>query len=155
MKYFLKLKIFKDNKEETVHYFVPDVVSIARTIEEGYTVTAHVYNEKYTFSVIKNRIIIGKYKNDIEPGQVIEFKDDGYVLEFSLLSVEEGKEIVREYLKPRSDITAGDMETFYLFVGEPENIRKKSRSYGPLYSNSGMDPDLKAEYEKGEDKKNK
>ncbi len=155
MKYFLKLRLLKDNKEETVHYFIPDVVSVARTIEEGYTVTAHISNEKYTFSVTKNRIIIGKYNNDIESGQVIEFKDDGYILEFSLLSIEEGKEIVREYLKSRSDTTAGDMETFYLFVGEPENIRKKSHSCGPLYSNSGMDPDLKAEYERGNYKKNK
>lgn len=150
MKYFLKLRILKDNKEQAIHYFIPDVVSVAKTIEEGYTVAAGVSKEKHYFSVNKNKDYFGKYHNDIEPGQVVEFVDGEFILEFSLLSVKSGKKLVRKYLKSRNDTRVRDMEEFYLFVNESEKIQKKRRSYGPLEPTSGMDPDLRAEYAKGE-----
>ena len=37
------------------------------------------------------------------------------------------------------------MEEFYVYVGEFYKLKKR-RSTGPLYPNSGMDPDLKDEY---------
>ena len=150
MKYFLKLRILKDNKEQAIHYFIPDVVSVAKTIEEGYTVAAGVSKEKHYFSVSKNKDYFGKYHNDIEPGQVVEFVDGEFILEFSLLSVKSGKRLVRKYLKSRNDTRVRDMEEFYLFVDESKNIQKKRHSYGPLEPTSGMDPDLRAEYAKGE-----
>ena len=150
MKYFLKLRILKDNKEQAIHYFIPDVVSVAKTIEEGYTVAANNSNDKHHFSLSKNRDIIGKFHNDIEPGQVVEFVDGEFILEFSLLSVRSGKRLVRNYLKSRNDTRVRDMEEFYLFVGESKKIQKKRRSYGSLEPTSGMDPDLRAEYAKGE-----
>ena len=42
------------------------------------------------------------------------------------------------------------MKEFYLFVDEYRKIQKKRRSYGPLEPTSGMDPDLRSEYAKGE-----
>ena len=156
MKYFLKLRILKDNKKQAIHYFIPDEVAIARTVEEGYTVAANVSNEKHHFSASKNKVFFGKFGNDIEPGQVIEFADGEFILEFSLLSVKSGKRLVKKYLKSRKDTRVRDMEDFYLFVDKPKKIQKKRRSYGPLYPTSGMDPDLRAEYAKGEqDKKEK
>lgn len=150
MKYFLKLRILKDNKKQAIHYFIPDVVSVAKTIEEGYTVAAGVSKEKYYFSANKNKDYFGKFNNDIDPGQVVEFVDGEFVLEFSLLSVKSGKRLVRKYLKSRNDTRVRDMEEFYLFVDESKKIQKKRRSYGPLKPTSGMDPDLRAEYAKGE-----
>ena len=86
----------------------------------------------------------------VQPGQVVEFVDGEFILEFSLLSVRSGKRLVRKYLKSRNDTRVRDMEEFYLFVGKSKNIQKKRRSYGPLKPTSGMDPDLRAEYAKGE-----
>ena len=150
MKYFLKLRILKDNKKQAIHYFIPDVVSVAKTIEEGYTVAANKSNDRYSFSVNKDKNLIGKFNNDIEPGQIVKFVDGEYILEFSLLSVKSGKRLVKKYLKSRNDTRVRDMETFYLFIDEPKKIKKKRHSYGPLYPTSGMDPDLRAEYAKGE-----
>ena len=150
MKYVLKLRILKDNKEQAIHYFIPDEIAVAKTIEEGYTVAANNSNDKHYFSLSKNRDIIGKFNNDIEPGQVVEFVDGEFILEFSLLSVKLGKKLVRNYLKSRNDTRVRDMEEFYLFVGESKKNQKKRRSYGPLEPTSGMDPDLRAEYAKGE-----
>ena len=150
MKYFLKLRILKDNKKQAIHYFIPDTVSVAKTIEEGYTVAANVSKEKHYFSANKNKDCFGKYNNDIEPGQVVKFVDGEFILEFSLLSVKLGKRLVRKYLKSRNDTRVRDMEEFYEFVGKSKNIKKKRRSYGPLEPTSGMDPDLRAEYAKGE-----
>ena len=150
MKYFLKLRILKDNKKQAIHYFIPDEISVAKTIEEGYTVTANVSKEKHCFSANKNKVYFGKYNNDIEPGQVVEFVDGEFILEFSLLSVKSGKRLVKKYLKSRNDTRVRDMEKFYEFVGKSKNIQKKRRSYGPLYPTSGMDPDIRAEYAKGE-----
>ena len=149
MKYFLKLRILKDNKEQKVHYFIPDEIAIARTVEEGYTVAANVSNGKHHFSASRNKDYFGKFHNDIEPGQIVEFVDGEYILEFSLLSVKSGKRLVKKYLKSRNDTRVRDMEEFYLFVDEPKKIKKKRRSFGPLYPTSGMDPDLRAEYAKG------
>ena len=42
------------------------------------------------------------------------------------------------------------MEKFYEFIEKPKKIQKKRRSYGSLKPTSGMDPDLRAEYAKGE-----
>ena len=155
MKYFLKLRILKDNKEQAVHYFIPDEVAIARTVEEGYTVAANTADDKYSFSTNKGRNIIGIFKNDIEPGQVVELVDGEFILEFSLLSVRLGKRLVRKYLKSRNDTRVRDMEEFYLFVDKPKKIKKKRRSSGPLYPTSGMDPDLRAEYAKGDNNNKK
>ena len=149
MKYFLKLRILKDNKQQAIHYFIPDVL-VAKTIEEGYTVAANNSNDKHHFSLSKTRDIIGKFNNDIEPGQVVEFVDGEFILEFSLLSVKSGKRLVKKYLKSRNDTRVRDMEEFYEFVGKSKNIQKKRRSYGPLEPTSGMDPDIRAEYAKGE-----
>ena len=150
MKYFLKLRILKDNKVQAIHYFIPDVVSVAKTIEEGYTVSTGVSKEKHYFSANNNKDYFGKYHNDIEPGQVVKLEDGEFILEFSLLSVKLGKKLVRKYLKSRNDTRVRDMEEFYLFVDEYKKIQKKRRSYGPLEPTSGMDPDLRAEYAKGE-----
>ena len=147
MKNFLKLRILKDNKKQAIHYFIPDEVAIARTVEEGYTVAANVSNDRYSFSVNKDKNFIGKFNNDIEPRQVVEFVDGEYILEFSLLSVKSGKRLVKKYLKSRNDTRVRDMEEFYEYIGKER--KNKKRPHGPWNPTSGMDPDLRAEYAKG------
>ena len=151
MKYFLKFRILKENKEQAVHYFLPDVVSVAKTVEEGYAIAASNHKDNYSFSVQKNKDMIGSFHNDIKPEQVLKFEHDGNILEFSLLSLEEGKEIVEKYLRSKPNTTVRDMEDFYDFVEEYEKIKKKRHSTGPWEPTSGMDPDLRADYAKGED----
>ncbi len=146
MKYFLKLRILKDNKEQATHYFVPDYVSAGVEVEEGYVINSNTEGEKYSFSILKDRKFIGGFSNSIKPKQVIEIVDDDNVLTFSLTS---NKRTVKKYLKNKPGTTVREMEEFYLYIGKKIKTKKR-RSRGPLHPTSGMDPDLRAEYAKGE-----
>ena len=142
MKMFLKVSIKAPNKKENVLYLVPDVVSSGVETDEGYIISASCRKDEYGFSILRNRKYVGDFSNKIAPKQVITIEDDGNVLTFSLIS---NKNVVLRYLKSKPTTTYREMEEFYDYIGKYDKLKKR-RSTGPLYPNSGMDPDLKDEY---------
>lgn len=142
MKMFLKVSIKAPNKKENILYLIPDVISNSVETDEGYIISASSRKEEYSFSILRNRKYIGGFSNKIAPKQIINIEDDGNVLTFSLTS---NKITVKRYLKNKPGTTVREMEEFYDYIGEYNKIKKR-RSTGPLYPNSGMDPDIKDEY---------
>ena len=149
MKYFFKLDILKNNKKQATHYFIPDVIANVKE-RDGYLVAAHLINGNYSFNVTKDGNTLGEYSNKINPDEPVSISDGEYSLLFSLVSVKFNKRKVEAYLKKRPDTKVKDMNEFYSFIEEEKSRSKHPyQSTGPLYSTSGMDPDLRAEYASG------
>lgn len=151
MKHFLKLRILRDGKEQAVHYFVPKTVARAKEAD-GYDVAANLTDGHYSFSLTKDRRILGEWSNSIAPKQTVAIKDGEFTLEFSLLPALLGKGKVKAYLKNRPSTTVRDMDEFYSFLGKKRRgtKRRPHGSGGPLNPYSDMDPDIRAEIEKGD-----
>ena len=97
--------------------------------------------------MIKDKHVIGEWDNIIEPGQKTKFTYEENELEFTLVGVQSHKKIVRKYLKDNK-ASVWEFDNFCLFIKEP--VKEKKRNTGPLNPTSGMDPDIRAEYAKGE-----
>ena len=143
MKYFLKALIKSKEGKQNTYYFVPDIVARGIEVDEGYVISASVKDGVYDFSIIKDKKYIGGFNHVIKPKQKIEIADNDYALLFSLTS---SVSVVKKYLKSKSDTTVREMEEFYLYIGKEKKIKKK-RTYGSWNPTSGMDPDLRDEYE--------
>ncbi len=145
MKYFVKVVVIKNEKECSTYYFIPELIPTAEEIDE-YLFFARLDDDKYSIEVNFDRKC--EFKEELKPKEKIVFKHNKYEFKLSLLSTFMGKGIVKSYLiKQRASVKK--MEEFYYFIGK-KMPKKPRRSTGPWNPYSGMDPDVKADYERGE-----
>ena len=148
MKYFVKVVVIKNEKKCSTYYFIPELIPTAENIDE-YLFFARLDDDKYSIEVNFDRKC--EFKEELKPKEKIVFKHNEYEFIISLFPVLTGKYTVKKYLV-KSGASVRKMEQFYEFVGK-KVPNKPRRSTGPWNPYSGMDPDVKADYERGENKK--